>query len=323
VLYHPERGKVFIDQDPTVQGIVLTTLSRNQTIAVVSGPGRGVRYYPTPNPQAVLPDTAMLDASNAITVRPTFAAATNGPFTWRITWGDGTVAETGTVTTPAGMPVLTHTYAGSAAGRRVYLRVTDGTGRTGYDTLTVVAKPLGAITTNGPWTAGEGVRVPLTASVADADGETLTFTWSLGNGQTVRGASITARYADNGAYPITLTVSSARGVSRTWTGTATITNTIPVATLVAPDSVDPGALILVILTNARDNGTADMAAGFRYAFDCGGGTLADAANVPTAVCGPAPMTGRVTLRAAIRDKDGGERILTKRVYVRPAPAPGG
>jgi hypothetical protein len=57
------------------------------------------------------------------------------------------------------------------------------------------------------------------------------------------------------------------------------------------------------LTAPSDSSSADTAAGFRYAFDCGLGWT-EAGTASTATCATSD-TGTLFVRAAIRDKDGG------------------
>jgi len=53
--------------------------------------------------------------------------------------------------------------------------------------------------------------VVLTGAASDANGDALTMTWDLGDGQTASGASVVHVYAKEGVFPVALTVSDGRG----------------------------------------------------------------------------------------------------------------
>src|SRR5207245_2309313 len=61
------------------------------------------------------------------------------------------------------------------------------------------------------------------------------------------------------------------GVS-VYAATVNVNNVAPIATLNAPSAVDEGSAIALSLTGASDPSSADTAAGFSYAFDCGDGS---------------------------------------------------
>ena len=63
---------------------------------------------------------------------------------------------------------------------------------------------------DGVMVAGVTAAV-LTATASDANGDALTFTWDLGDGQTASGASVVHVYAREGVLPVALTVSDSRG----------------------------------------------------------------------------------------------------------------
>jgi len=53
--------------------------------------------------------------------------------------------------------------------------------------------------------------VVFTAVASDANGDALTMTWDLGDGQTATGASVVHLYATEGVFPVALTASDGRG----------------------------------------------------------------------------------------------------------------
>ena len=91
--------------------------------------------------------------------------------------------------------------------------------------------------------------------------------------------------------------------SATDTAQVTITNVEPTATFVAPATVDAGFSFTLALTNPVDPSSADVAAGFTYAFDCGSGYGAFSAAATTSC--PTSNVGTLSVGGKIRDKDGG------------------
>ena len=53
--------------------------------------------------------------------------------------------------------------------------------------------------------------VVFTAAASDANGDALTMSWDLGDGQTALGASVVHVYAKEGVFPVALTVTDAHG----------------------------------------------------------------------------------------------------------------
>ena len=85
--------------------------------------------------------------------------------------------------------------------------------------------------------------------------------------------------------------------------TVNVANVEPTATFVSPPSALAGFPFTLSLTGASDPSAADTAAGFQYAFDCGGGYTAFG-SASTATCTPTE-TGALGVGGKIRDKDGG------------------
>jgi choice-of-anchor A domain-containing protein len=95
-----------------------------------------------------------------------------------------------------------------------------------------------------------------------------------------------------------------------------VRNVAPTATFNAPASVTGG--FNLSFTGAADASSADAAAGYTYAFDCGSGFGAYG-SAATAVC-PAPgIAGPHPVRGKIRDKDNGERVYSATVQVLAVP----
>jgi len=175
---------------------------------------------------------------------------------------------------------------------------------------TVSALPPPAPNAGGPYTANEGAALTLNgAGSSDPNGGVLTYDWDFGDG-TAHGTGVTPvhAYADNGSYSIGLTANGPGG-NATATTTATITNVAPTATFShTPTSVKEGVPFTLALTGATDPSSADVAAGFTYAFNCGSGY---GPFVPSSSRSCSTVTfGSRTVSGQVRDKDGGTRTYS-------------
>jgi predicted extracellular nuclease len=166
----------------------------------------------------------------------------------------------------------------------------------------------------GPYLVDEGGSTTL---AGDGTGESLTYTWDLdGDGTfetTGRTPAFSAATLDGpGSRQVALKVSDGE-LSDTSTATVEVANVAPAATFTASAAVYAGSPVAVALTAPTDPSTADTAAGFSYAFDCGGGTFV-ASSGPAATCTTGD-TGTLTVRGRITDKDGGSTIYSATVSV--------
>jgi len=167
----------------------------------------------------------------------------------------------------------------------------------------------------GPYAVGEGGTVVLAGSGVDPDGTAVTYAWDLDGDGTFETAGATPTFAATGidgpaTRAIALRVCDATGACATATTTVAIANVAPTATFAAaPTTVPAAGQFTLALTGPADPGTADSAAGFRYAFSCDGApldgaTYGAAGMGATATC-PAGTGGDRQVRGRIIDKDGG------------------
>lgn len=178
-----------------------------------------------------------------------------------------------------------------------------------------VAVPTAAA--NGPYAGGEGEAIAFRSQGStDPDGGTLSYLWHFGDGKRSTLADPAHRYADQGEYDVTLIVRNAAGRADTAQTTASISNVAPKGTFSAPISVKEGAGY-TLKFSATDAGWADRAT-LQIWLDCGQGAGFQGPATGTAMslaCPVVPDQGGLTIRARVRDKDGGETDFTKSLQV--------
>jgi uncharacterized protein len=172
--------------------------------------------------------------------------------------------------------------------------------------------PTASVSAGGPYTVDEGSSVTLHAT---GNG---TIAWDLDNDGTYETSGADAVFSatsldGSSTHVVGVRSTSADGATAVDTAQVTVQNVAPTATFTASPSVFAGSPIAVALTSPSDPSTADTAAGFTYAFDCGGGTFVAAAG-PTASCTTVD-TGTPVVRGRITDKDGGSTIYSATVTV--------
>jgi hypothetical protein len=173
-------------------------------------------------------------------------------------------------------------------------------------------------------TVEEGVRASLSGSYGDTDlGDTVTLTASAGTITQAGGWAWSWSFdTEDGPIqnqPITVTADDGKGGISASSFTLNILNAAPTATLTSSaSSINEGGSVTVGFRDVFDPSAADMAAGLRYEFACGG-ELGPAAyetggtNAST-VCTFAD-NGTYTLHARVMDKDGGFTNYTSTVVV--------
>ena len=160
----------------------------------------------------------------------------------------------------------------------------------------------------GPYAVDEGSSVTLTATGSDPDGGSVGFAWDLdGNGTyETPGQSVSFAGTDGPAVQtVSVQVTDDEGTSTVASTTVTVNNLAPTGTLTAPAQAEIGSTFEVTLGSLGDASAADAAA-LEVAFDCGSGNsdFAPAAGSAPATCS-ADDAGPQTVRATVRDKDGG------------------
>ena len=237
----------------------------------------------------------------------------DGPGAWEILWGDddGGLSTSSGPVDASGRFEAPHAY--SRPGRYIVtVRVTDKDGGvsapfTGTVQVTVLNRPPVAVAggnnaAKDAYAGVEGQAIAFDASASsDADGDALTYAWSFGDGQTGSGATASHAYGDNGSYTATLTVTDEYGGVAAATVPVVVSNVNPTATFIVPATVNEGSAATISLASPQDV-AADLP-GLAYAFDCGSG-YGDVGAASVASC-PTTDNGTLTVRAQVRDKDGG------------------
>jgi hypothetical protein len=302
------------------------------------------------------PDLAPVTASAATAVTKT-GATLGGDVTGD---GGGTVTERGVVYCACATPAIGSTgttkLAAASAGTGAFTvdadGLTEGTaytarayaingGGTSYSAsteFTTVANQPPTANAGGPYEIEEGQPLPLTGSGTDVDDDPLTYSWDIdGDGTfgdatgatpTVPWSTLAALGLDGPAsYSVRVQTSDGRGHTTTSAAaTLTVSNVAPTASFDGPATVDEGDSATVSFTGVTDPSAADVAAGFRYAFDVDGdgtydigdasyaaGSTVNSAAIPQALLADGPATR--TVHAAVIDKDDGIRTFTTQVEV--------
>jgi PKD repeat protein len=261
------------------------------------------------------PTTVKRWETYSVEFRFTDPGVQDGPWSYRIDWGDGESSGPTNLATQGGLVTASHrNRKTSGTTVTVTIRVTDKDGAIGQAITTMnSANEPPVANAGGPYTGTEGMALSLNGGGStDPENATLTYAWDFGDGTTGTGASPSKAYADNGTYTITLVVSDPAGESHTATTTATIANVAPAGTFSAPTTVESGAAYNLAIAGATD--VAADRPGLQYQFDCGAGLGAWSTAFSTtcpAVAGPATRA----VRGVVRDKDGGVREFSANVSV--------
>jgi hypothetical protein len=120
---------------------------------------------------------------------------------------------------------------------------------------------------------------------------------------------------DNGTQNVKGEVRDKDEGTSSYSDSVAVNNVAPTATFNAPASVNEGSSFNVSLTAPSDPSSADTAAGFEYAFDCGDGSGYGAYSANNGRSCPTTDDGARSVGGKIRDKDGGVTEYTATVAV--------
>ena len=238
----------------------------------------------------------------------------DGPWSYRIDWGDATNAVFGS-RSAQGAITGAKTY-GKPGTYTVTLLVQDKDGA--FTTDTVVVTVRGGVPTaapGGPYAGMEGAPITFDGRAsADPDGGALTYSWSFGDGGTASVAAPQHVYADDGAYALTLTVGDAEGLSHTSPATAVIANVPPRITTIGIPSAPVPLGSPVVVTTAFVGAAVDQFGGIVTWDDGGTSPLSGLTSGFTATHTYA-TPGVYTVNIRVTDDDGSFDEQTATGYI--------
>jgi hypothetical protein len=232
-----------------------------------------------------------------------------------------------TPTTPGGTGSFRCVFDDGPANPQVSATATDSDGATGATAMQGVTvtnePPTGTLGNDGPQDEGSPVAISFTAvfepSAADAGSLRYAFDCAGGSLASVTYAtaatssSTSCTFDDNGSYTVIGVIIDKDGGRHDATTSVTVDNVAPTATFETNTRVAEGSPIELALIGTVDPSSADTAAGFEYAFDCGSGYGAFGAS-NEASCAT-DDNGTRTVSGKIRDKDGGVSEYTAEVTI--------
>jgi hypothetical protein len=231
-----------------------------------------------------------------------------------IDWGDGNVSRP-LITEQNGSGILigSHTYTTGGIFTIILTLVDKDGGTVSTQTQITVNNPPTA-DAGGPYDVNEGGSVSLQGIGNDLDGDSLNYVWDLDHNGTfeMSGQNVTFLAADlDGPLSkiVTFQVCDNKSACATSDATINILNVAPTAILSNDGPINEGSSVLASFNDQFDPSSADVSAGFHYAFSCDGSplagvTYANSASVSSKNCSFAD-NGSYTVLGRIIDKDGG------------------
>ena len=201
----------FVDSAPDT---AVVTINNHPPVAVIDAPLLGSVNYPID-----------FSASNS-------SDPNQQPLNYSWNFGDG---NTSTLVSP------THTYT-TVGIYSVALTVNDGDLSDSIQhSINVVVNDRPTADAGGPYQAYVAEAIQFNAAASnDPDGDTLTYYWEFGDGNTGTGVNPTYSYATTGTYMASLTVDDGILSSTVATAVVSIPNRQPVATISGPSNIQLG-----------------------------------------------------------------------------------
>jgi len=166
---------------------------------------------------------------------------------------------------------------------------------------------------------GSPIALALTSPTDPSSADTMagfTFAFDCGAGFVVAGGTTAAcMTTDDGTRTVVGSITDKDFGVSTYSSTVTIANVAPTATFNAQSPVNEGSPFTLALNAPSDPSSADTAAGFTYAFDCGTGSGFSAFGGSSTESCPTTDNGSRTVRGQIRDKNGAMTEYTAMVTV--------
>jgi probable HAF family extracellular repeat protein len=181
---------------------------------------------------------------------------------------------------------------------------------------TVNRRPVATV--SGPSETREGAIVQFSAvGSMDPDGDSLTFIWLHGDGNTGNGVRTGWAYGDNGTFTVSVIVRDGRGGADTATTVVVVHNTPPTSLVVDPPFQQAPGLLLSTRVTFSDSGvadthllTVDWGDGKRDSVTIKADQYQRADRFIPSVLHPYAVSGTYSVRATVRDKDGAAASAT-------------
>jgi len=204
----------------------------------------------------------------------------------------------------------THSYS-NIGTFNVVLKVTDDTGATSTKSksITVINRPPTASFRHSPSTPTDLEIVQFTDESSDPDGRIISWRWDFGDKITSSEQNPRHRYADDGSYIVTLTVTDNDGASSTTTKSISVTNVAPTADF----SYSVSGWTVTFFDKSSDPDGHIVS----WQWDFGDGTTSKEQN-PTHYYAEAYFGGTYTIKLTVADDDGASSTVTKEVRFEPS-----
>jgi PKD repeat protein len=197
-------------------------------------------------------------------------------------------------------------------------------GFTEYTTDVIVNNfaPIASLGNDGPKDEGSIVTVSFSGQYDPGTSGTLVYSFDWNNDGIYEivdqvGASAQYTWFDNGLYTVKAKIKNEEGGYNEYTTVVTVNNVPPTATLNNNGPINEGSPATITVSNQYDPGTSDT---FTYSFDWNNDGIYD---IVDQVSASAQYTwfdnGLYTVKAKIKDKDGGYNEYTTNVIVNNVP----
>src|SRR6185503_17808334 len=237
---------------------------------------------------------------------------------YRVNWGDGTPISIGFVSSTSVSISSSHTYA-AIDTYMVTVSVADKDGARGTSTLNVTILNRAPIANaGGPNSGVEGSSIAFDGSASsDPDGDALSYAWSFGDGASATGATASHKYADNGTYTATLTVTDSHGAqtaANVQVAVANVTPSVGPINGIPNDPIPVGALVTLSASFADPRADAN----WQYLVNWGDGTtissgFISSSGVPISSSHTYAAMGTFVVTVSVTDKDGARGTRTVNV----------
>jgi hypothetical protein len=278
---------------------------------------------PTPNGDNIAP--AIAPDNGTVTVSEGQTATNTG------TWSDANANDTVNLSASVGDVVKnadgtwSWSYAttdGPDNSQQVTITATDSNGASSSTAFLLTVNNVAPTATfNSPdVNEGSNIQLSLTDKFDPAGAnDTLSYAFDCGDGSGYStfgtSSSTSCPTTDNGSRTVKAKIKDEDGGVTEYTNTVTISNVAPTATKNFDSSVNEGSSFNLALNSPSDPSSADTSAGFKYAFDCGGGSGYSTFGTSSSTSCPTTDNGNRSVGAKIKDKDEGVTEYTGTVTV--------